>query len=66
MLNTSDSKFVEDIFISIGFNNWKSALSKEKGFHKYENIASHIRANAAWIEKQERQIGNNYQYNAWQ
>ena len=54
MLNTSDPKFVEDIFINIGFNNWKSALSKDKGFYKHEKIASHIRANAAWLEKQER------------
>ena len=37
-----------------GYNNWKRALDKEKGFAKHEKTEQHISAMALWVENKKR------------
>lgn len=47
-----------DIFVTIGFNQWKLALATGKGLRQHEVSALHISAMAAWKEKERRRANN--------
>lgn len=42
-------------FTTLGFNSWKNALEKQKGFHRHEKSATHVAAVTAMNEKKHRQ-----------
>ena len=45
-LGNADKVFTQD-----GYNNWKSATEKKKGFRKHETSASHQEAVARYLQK---------------
>lgn len=44
----------ENVFSSIGFTNWKTALEKSKGLQKHDSSKIHILSMAMWTEKKLR------------
>ena len=59
MIDTKDAKYIEDTFITQGFNNWKTALEKDRGFQKHEKSESHVKAFSAWNELKIREKSGN-------
>ena len=48
----------DKVFTQNGYNNWKSATKKKKGFRKHENSASHQEAVARYISTPADVIGD--------
>ena len=40
------SPFVDPTFVLHGYSNWKNAMSKNKGFYKYESSDAHSEASS--------------------
>ena len=48
----------DKVFTQDGYNNWKSATEKKKGFRKHETSASHQEAVARYISTPVEVIGD--------
>ena len=56
--NLISSGNADNVFTRYGYNNWKSATEKNKGFRKHEANASHIEAVARYISTPAEVIGD--------
>ena len=43
------------VFTKQGFNNWKTALEKDKGFTKQASSQCHLKSVVAWLQMKERE-----------
>ena len=56
--NLTSSGNADNVFTRYGYNNWKSATEKNKGFRKQEASASHKEAVARYISTPAEVIGD--------
>ena len=43
-----------DVFVSVGYRNWKNATETDRGFHKHETSKEHLSSYTMWKERQRR------------
>ena len=43
------------VFTKQGFNNWKTALEKDKGFTKHTSSQCHLKSAVAWSQIKQRE-----------
>ena len=54
----NNSRVTDSSFLKGGFNNWKAALDKTKGFTKHSTSVTHRKAMRAWVESENRTSSN--------